>query len=131
MNSVQSWKLRFSPLAEIILGRALVEPFMEISRANDAALVVASSYGEFKFDLKQRVVLRDGVVVAGFDAVQSVDIASFPGGRGSRSWSVSLYLSPFNRITIGRSYDDADTSVIAAKLAAAVGCKVLSLIARM
>ncbi len=131
MKPAQLWKVRLSVLAEIVLGRALVEPFLDISKANDQQLVVASSYGEFTFDLEKGVVLRDGSVVAGFNTVQSVDIASFPGGRGSRSWSVSLYLSPFRRITVGRSYDDVDTSVVAAKISAAMGCKVLSLTSRM
>ena len=131
MKPARLWTVRLSPLAEIVLGHALVEPFLEITKANDEHIVVASSYGEFTFDLENGVVLRDGGVVAGFNAVQSVDISSFPGGRGSRSWSVSLYLSPFNRITIGRAYDDVDTSVVAARISAALGCRVLSLTSRM
>lgn len=119
--------MRLSPLVEAASGSPLVEPFLEVVAADESGIDVDSSHGRFRFDLAARQVRRGDEVVAAFDAIQSVDIGAFPGGRGERSWSVSLYLSPLRRITIGRTYDDGDASVIASGLAQAIGCKVIAL----
>lgn len=123
----QEWKLRLSPLAEVTLGRPLVEPFVEIVEAGESLLCIRSSHGEFVFDRVQRQVLRDGTPVATFDSVQSVDISSLPGREDARSWALSLYITFFQRVTIGRTVDDGEASVIAAKVAGVLGCKVLAM----
>jgi hypothetical protein len=122
--------LKLSPLAEATRGRPLVEPVLELTEEGESRIVIDSSHGHFEFDIARRVVRRDGVDIAVFDAIQSVDIGGFPGGRGEKSWSLSLYMGFFNRITLGRTYDDGDASVIAARLAKAIGCKVVSLALR-
>lgn len=120
--------VKLSPLVEVTRGWPLVEPVLEIAEQNETRIVVESSHGRFVFDRQRRVVLADGGrELASFAAVRSVDIGVFPGGRGERSWSLSLFLGFFNRIAIGRTYDDGDASVIAAKLARAIGCKVVAL----
>lgn len=120
--------LKLSPLVEAARGEPLVEPFVEIESLDDDRLVLASSHGQFVFDRQARAVLQGDQQLTTFEAIQSVDIAAFPGGRGERSWSITLFCGFLDRITVGRTYDDGDASVVAAKLAAVIGCKVISLL---
>lgn len=119
--------LKLSPLVEAARGEPLVEPFVEIGQFDDNVLVIESSHGSFVFDRLQRVVKEGEQQLATFDTIQSVDIAAFPGGRGERSWSITLFRSLFDRITIARTYDDGDASVVAAKIADVIGCRIVSL----
>ncbi|MBI5721618.1 MAG: hypothetical protein HZC37_28430 [Burkholderiales bacterium] len=121
--------LKLSPLVEAARGEPLVEPFVEIGQFDDDVLVVESSHGSFLFDRLERVVKQGEQQLATFDSIQSVDIAAFPGGRGERSWSITLFRSLFDRITVARTYDDGDASVVAAKIAEVVGCRIVSLMA--
>ncbi|MBL8340757.1 MAG: hypothetical protein JNL30_04745 [Rubrivivax sp.] len=120
--------LKLSPLVEAARGEPLVEPFVEVEALDDNQLVLGSSHGRFVFDRQARVVLQDEQQLAAFDSIQSVDIAAFPGGRGERSWSITLFCGFLDRITVGRTYDDGDASVVASKLAGVIGCKVISLL---
>lgn len=122
--------LKLSPLVEAARGEPLVEPFVEIETFDEQWLVIQSSHGRFEFDRRARVVLQDGQQLATFDSIQSVDIAAFPGGRGERSWSITLFSGFLDRITVARTYDDGDASVVASKMAEVIGCKVISLLGR-
>lgn len=122
--------LKLSPLVELARGLPLVEPFVEITENSPERLVVRSSYGEFGFDVSTRRVLHDGLEVAAFDEIESVDIGVFPGGRGERSWSIVLFRGLIDRITVARTYDDGEASVVAAQLARLLGCKVIALTLR-
>ena len=75
-------------------------------------LCIRSSHGEFVFDRVQRQMLRDGTPVAAFDSVQSVDISSLPGREDARSWALSLYVSFFHRVTVGRTVDDDNGDIL-------------------
>ncbi|MBL8288803.1 MAG: hypothetical protein JNL85_12530 [Rubrivivax sp.] len=119
--------LKLSPLVEAARGEPLVEPFVEIEQFDDDRLVIDSSHGHFVFDRQQRVVEEGGQQLATFDSIQTVDIAAFPGGRGERSWSITLFRSLFDRITVARTYDDGDASVVASKIAGVLGCRVVSM----
>jgi hypothetical protein len=119
--------LKLSPLVELASGRPLVEPFVDIVASNDERLQLLTPYGEFVFDKTGRRVLKDGQDLSGFDEVESVDINAFPGGRGERSWSIVLFRGFIDRITVARTYDDGEASVVASKLAGVLGCKVVSL----
>jgi hypothetical protein len=122
--------LRLSPLVEAARGEPLVEPFVEVVDYNEQRLLLRSSYGEFEFDRSRAVVCRQGVEVADFRSIRSVDLAAFPGGRGQRSWSATLYRSFLDRITVARSYDDGEISVLGARLSRVIGCRVISLFGR-
>lgn len=122
--------LKLSPLVEAARGEPLVEPFVEIGQFDDNVLVIESSHGSFVFDRVQRLVKEGEQQLATFDTIQSVDIAAFPGGRGERSWSITLFRSLFDRITIARTYDDGDASVVAARIADVIGCRIVSLMGR-
>jgi hypothetical protein len=119
--------VKLSPLVEAARGEPLVEPFIELGAEGEGRLEITSPYGHFVFDRERRVVVKDGVDAAPFDSVQSVDIGAFPGGRGARSWSITLYRGIVDRITVARTYDDGEASVVAAKLARVLACKVVSL----
>lgn len=122
--------LKLSPLVELARGEPLVEPFVEVADSSEAQLVLHSSHGRFLFDKVKGQVLKDGQDLCAFSEVQSVDIGAFPGGRGERSWSIVLFCGFVRRITLARTYDDGEASVLAAQLAQVLGCKVLSLSAR-
>jgi hypothetical protein len=124
---LQQWLVKLSPLVEAARGEPLVEPFVDLLDDGETRIELRSSYGHFVFDRVRRVVTQDGADTAPFDSVQSVDIGVFPGGRGARSWSITLYRGLVDRITVARTYDDGEASVPAAKLARAIGCKVISL----
>jgi hypothetical protein len=131
MKLPHRWALKLSPLVEAARGEPLVEPFIEIEHFDEAQLIIASSHGHFFFDRRNRTVRmidpeQGEVDLGAFETIQSVDIAGFPGGRGERSWSVTLFRGYVDRITVGRTYDDGDASVVAAKLADVLGVRVIS-----
>lgn len=119
-------KVRLSPLVEAARGWPLVEPAIEISAPGETPLVLRSAHGEFEFDAEHRVVRKDGVDLLPFDQIQSIDVGAFPGGRGEPSWSVTLYAGFLKRVTLGRTYDDGEASVIAARLSRTTGAKVIA-----
>lgn len=121
--------LKLSPLVELARGEPLIEPFVELAENSEERLTIRSSYGEFLFDKTSRRVLKDGVEMTSFAEIESVDIGAFPGGRGERSWSISLFRNLLDRTTLARTYDDGEASVIAAKVARVLGCKVIALTA--
>ncbi len=127
MKLPQTLLNRLSPLIEAARGQPLVEPFIHISEHSGRRLQLSSPYGRFCFDREQRLVLKDEVELMPFDAIESIDLAGFPGGRGAPSWSVTLYAGFTRRVTVGRTYDDGEASVVGAKLARLIGCKVVSL----
>ena len=122
--------VKLSPLVEAARGEPLVMPFLDIHEHGGQGLELSSSYGDFRFDRERRLVFRDGQQVSTFDAVASIDIAGFPGGRGAPSWTLTLYRGPVDRITVARSYDDGEISVLGARLARLMDCKVVSLVGR-
>lgn len=115
-----------SPLVEAARGEPLLEPALELAAADEARIVLQSEQGIFTFDRATRRVLHGDAEVAAFDEVRSVDINAFPGGRGAPSWGLSLYCSFLRRVALGRTYDDGNASVLAARLARALGCKVVA-----
>lgn len=127
MKIPQSLLLKLSPLVEAARGEPLVEPFVELHEEAERRLRVRSSYGDFVFDRERRVVLLHDDTELDFASIQSVDVAAFPGGRGELSWSVTLYRGFLDRITVGRTYDDGEASVLAARLSRVLECKVISL----
>lgn len=119
--------VRLSPLVEAARGEPLLEPALVLGSAADGSPCVRSELGEFLFDRERRVVEHDGREVVAFGDIASVDIDAFPGGRGQPSWGLTLYLSFLHRVPLGRTYDDGTASVVAARLARLVGCKVVAL----
>jgi hypothetical protein len=119
--------VKLSPLVELARGEPLIEPFVELAENNADRMTIRSSYGEFLFDKATRRVFQDQADVSAFSEIESVDIGAFPGGRGEKSWSIVLFRSLIDKITVARTYDDGEASVLAAKLARVLGCKVIAL----
>lgn len=130
MKLPQALLVKLSPLVEAARGEPLVEPFMQLTERGEGRVQVESAYGCFTFDRALRLVHKDGAEISRFDAIESIDLAGFPGGRGAPSWSITLYRGFLDRITIGRTYDDGQASVVGARLARLMDCKVVSLAAR-
>jgi hypothetical protein len=122
--------VKLSPLVELARGEPLIEPFVELAENSEERLTLRSSYGEFLFDKGTGKILKDGTELSSFREVASVDIGAFPGGLGEKSWSIVLFRSLIDRITVARTYDDGEASVLAAKLARVLGCKVIALSAK-
>lgn len=121
---------RLSPLVEAARGEPLVEPALSLVVHDEFALRIESELGVFSFDRARCVVEHDGRQLASFADIASVDIDAFPGGRGQPSWGLSLYASFLRRVALGRTYDDGTASVVAARLARAIGCKVVAVALR-
>lgn len=121
---------RLSPFVEMVRGEPLVEPFLALTEPAEQTLLLTSCQGRFAFDLARREMTPETGEPIAFSTVQSIDVAALPGGRGQPSWSLTLYRGPIDRTLLGRSYDDGDASVVAARLARAVGCKVVALTLR-
>jgi hypothetical protein len=119
--------MSLSPLVEAARGEPLFEPSLDVESHDEDQMVIVSERGRFVFDRRQRIVLLDDEQVSDFDSVQSVDISAFPGGRGERSWALRLYRGFFDRITLGRTYDDGVASVAAAQLSRVLDVKVVAL----
>ena len=119
--------VKLSPLVELARGEPLIEPFVDLVENTEERLLLRSSYGEFLFDKIAQNVLKGITVVSTFKEIQSIDIAAFPGGMGEKSWSIVLFRSLLDRITVARTYDDGEASVIAAKLSRVLGCKVIAI----
>jgi len=130
MKLPQALLVKLSPLVEAARGEPLVEPFVQLTELGEGRLQVDSTYGCFIFDRGLRQVHKDGAEISRFDAIESIDLAGFPGGRGAPSWSITLYRGFLDRITIGRTYDDGQASVVGARLARLMDCKVVSLAGR-
>lgn len=130
MKLPQALLVKLSPLVEAARGEPLVEPFVQVTELGEGRVQLDSAYGRFTFDRPQRQVCKDGVEISRFGAIESIDLAGFPGGRGAPSWSITLYRGFLDRITIGRTYDDGEASVVGARLARLIGCKVVALAGR-
>lgn len=122
--------VKLSPLVEALRGEPLLEPALRVTGQSEHTLQIESELGQVLVDLNLRTVRLDADRSVDFADIQSVDIGHFPGGRGEPSWSIALYLGPLRSIPLGRTYDDGDASVIAAKLARRIGCKVVAVSVR-
>lgn len=122
--------VKLSPLIEALRGEPLVEPALRITGQSAHQLQIESELGQVVVDLDLRTVQVEPGRQIDFSDILSVDVGQFPGGRGEPSWSVALYLGPLRSIPLGRTYDDGDASVIAAKLARRIGCKVVAVSVR-
>jgi len=127
---LRDWLVSTSPLAEIFLGVEILHPFLEVEGESSRSFTIASKSGRTTFDHRRRSIHQDGKVVAAYGDVKTVNIKSSQRRGGERRWVVSLYIGIFRRVRIGESQDDVTASIIAAKVATALNCEVLSLVPR-
>jgi hypothetical protein len=71
-------------------------------------------------------VRSGGRLVAPFKAITAIEVAYTRKGDDYETWEVALRLLRNRRVSLGRLADDADASILAAKLSTATGAPVVS-----
>lgn len=80
------------------------------------------------FDAARRVVLRDGRVLARFDQLHSVDVRTLHDDSGHvAGYAIALHRGWFDNLHLGSTPDDAEASIVAARISTITGLKVLAL----
>lgn len=100
---------------------------IEIVEQDDRRLVTLSERRQVVVDKRFGTVKCGTKVLALFDAIQSIDIQHQHDDGGTEAWNVSLYLSWYARVQIGRTGDATEASIVAARLSTITGKKVLAL----
>jgi hypothetical protein len=89
-------------------------------------LVLNSNNRRVIADRRTRNIMAADRVIASFDAVESIEIRHFENGDGPAYWTVSLATTARKRVPIGKTFDDAQASVAAARLATITSKKVVA-----
>lgn len=105
------------------MGRRFRPSYFEVVAEGPYRIELDSSFGRFVFDARRRVVSRDGRPLVGFDEIKFIDLVR-PGD--DHGWRIDLYISHFNRLTVGDSPDDVFISSLGAKLHTVTGVKLLA-----
>jgi hypothetical protein len=80
------------------------------------------------FDRRSQLVLRDGRTLARLADVKSIDIQRVDWhDERPACWRVSLGMGLFSSIELGKTRDDLEASIAAARLSTVVGVKVRAL----
>lgn len=77
-------------------------------------------------DRATRAVRLGGRVVAHFGAIDAIEIRYHENGDGPEWWAVSLRVGSGRRVAIGRTTDDAEASIAAARLGTITGKRVVA-----
>jgi hypothetical protein len=93
---------------------------------DDGQLVVWSGQAETVFHTRRRVITRGEHVIAKFSDVQAVDIRVVRDRDRPKTWSVSLRTSFIGSIDITVTTDDAEASILGARLSEALGVPVVA-----
>ena len=79
------------------------------------------------FDRRRKVVLRGGRVLARFADIESVDVTHVIDDDRPECWKVGFSTGMFSSVEIGRTRDDVEASIAAARVATVAGVQVRSL----
>jgi len=71
-------------------------------------------------------VRSSGRLLAPFKAITAIEVAYSRKGDDYETWEVALRLLRNRRVSVGRLADDADASILAAKLSTITGAQVVS-----
>jgi hypothetical protein len=94
-----------------------VQPNRLVLNANNRRIVA---------DRRTRNFMAADRVIASFDTVESIEIRYVENGDGPEYWTVSLATTAHKRVAIGKTFDDAQASVAAARLATIASKKVVA-----
>ena len=100
--------------------------FLEIVEEGPNRLVVESNRGTMVVDARRRVISRNGKELTSFDRVKFVDVTREQDRAELLEWRVDLYLGPLREIRVGETRDDAQASIVGARLTDLIGVKVLA-----
>lgn len=122
------WRMA-SGLARAVLTQAwqLISPNYAIAiiANDDLRLVLQHGGHEIVADRRNRTVWSGTRLLATFDAIESIDIRHCSSDEdGPEFWEISLRGRGISSTLIGRSSDDAEASIVAARLATVMGKKV-------
>jgi hypothetical protein len=79
------------------------------------------------FDRRRKLVLRGGRVLLKSAEIKSVDIMRIRSDDSPDYWRVSLSTGLFSGVDMGKTSDDVEASIAAARVATILGVKVRSL----
>ncbi len=99
---------------------------IEMIEQGEHRLVIRSNGAQLVADRRRRAFTRSERVVARFDDIESIDVKHRSNDDGPSTWTVSLHMSWFSRVHVGSTSDDAEASIVAARIATITGKKVLA-----
>jgi len=105
--------------------KSVLSSVCEIEMVSEDAsqLVLQSSDRNTVINKRHRTVKTGTELLARFDEIKFIDITRHLNDNGSDSWSVSLSLSWFSSVNIGRTTDDTNASIVAARIGTITGKK--------
>lgn len=107
-------------------GGDVVDP--EVNTLDQWRVAFAWRGAALTFDRRSKQVLRGGRTLARLADIKSVDIQHVHWNDDQPEyWKVSLGTGSFSGVEIGRTRDDAEASIAAARLATVAGVKVRAL----
>ncbi len=105
---------------------------MHVRLDSPTRLVIESRELLFKrvyvFDANRRVVLRDERLLARFNQIRSIEMRVFYGQNGKViGYRLALHRGWLDNPIVGSTEDDAQASIVAARISTITGAKVLSM----
>jgi hypothetical protein len=100
---------------------------LEILELSASRLQVGSGAGAVIFDAKFKHVVKRAKKVLDFAHIDHIEVSRHCDDDDGDYWKVSLYVNFWRRLTVGRTTDDTDASIAAARIAALTGKPVRSL----
>ena len=94
---------------------------------SENVLELKTSFRHIFIDKLTKEVVFNAYPVARLEAIQSIGIKCCRGNKGLEWWVVSLNFGRQRRLDIGRSFNDAEASIAAARVASFTGKHVLLL----
>jgi hypothetical protein len=122
-NFAKSFVLEFLGEAKRVL---LPTYNIEIVDQDGASLVLRSMGREVVVNKRHQTVKSEDKVLARFDAIQAIEIARERSDDSPDTWKVSLYISWFSRVQIGRTSEATEASIVGARLSTITGKKVVA-----
>lgn len=100
---------------------------IEILEQSDTQLVLASGRREIVVNKRFGTVKSGQRVLARFADIRAIEIQRRRDDDGPDTWSVSLALSWWSSVHVGRTEDATEASIVAARLSTITGKKVVAL----
>ncbi len=97
-----------------------------IEDESDDKLVLSADGWPIVFDGMTKVISHSDHIVAAFASVEAINIAHFINGKRFEWWVLSLTLRGGKRLSLGRSTDGVQISIVAAHAATITGKPVRS-----
>jgi hypothetical protein len=116
----------FHSLADQLANSAFRRSFLEIVEEGPNRLVLESNRGIMIVDARRKVISRSGKDLARFDQVRFIDVTREQERGECLEWRVDIYLGPLRKIRVGETRDDAQASIVGARLTSLIGAKVLA-----